>query len=448
MGALRRVVPGAAVPATTSRRPEGRLLASGTPAAMLALQRAAGNAAVARMVAVQRADEASVAVTGVSTNHNRVTVPPQAGLSITATATPKKATGVTFSLTKGSVEPSGATIDPSSGRLTITAAQPGGDINVKATSDDGSFATSGLRIITKPTALASTSATDITSAGEYGGAFVHTFTGPGTAEAMQDARVNEKFAALEVTMPWGGKFTLKANKAGSAGWGLDSSGTMNGDDNVTIGVAGVDIGPLVASASNPSPKQTLPASFSMTQSLKAQSLPAKTWDETPFATTPHVRGVEESEGAVNVVVTAGGESVSQPYRGKPAFRNAQASASSVPASAPKPVAKKGEPAQEWQRETVTVSAEALPTDAPIRYSIVETGKARLGCEIDKVTGVVKIGDKPGTITVRASDGTAKPSHYDQVKVQITPRPAPPAADVAAPEGAAGESGQTFAEPPP
>ena len=39
--------------------------------------------------------------------------------------------------------------------------------------------------------------------------------------------------------------------------------------------------------------------------------------------------------------------------------------------------------------------------------------------------MVKIGDKPGTIKVRASDGGA--GHYDEVSIEITERPKPPPA---------------------
>ena len=64
-----------------------------------------------------------------------------------------------------------------------------------------------------------------------------------------------------------------------------------------------------------------------------------------------------------------------------------------------------------------MSADVQPTSAKLVFSLVGD---KLGCEIDKATGIVKIGDKAGTIKVRASDG--KTAHYDEVEIQITPRP--------------------------
>ena len=45
---------------------------------------------------------------------------------------------------------------------------------------------------------------------------------------------------------------------------------------------------------------------------------------------------------------------------------------------------------------------------------------KLGWDIDKPSGVVKIGSTAGTIKVRASDGTA--GHFDEVSIEITERP--------------------------
>ena len=57
---------------------------------------------------------------------------------------------------------------------------------------------------------------------------------------------------------------------------------------------------------------------------------------------------------------------------------------------------------------------------------------KLGCEVGASSGLVKIGDKPGTIKVRASDGGA--GHFDEVSIEITERPKP-----------APEAGKTDAE---
>ena len=87
---------------------------------ILSLQRSVGNYVVSRTIrtplqrsahheTVQREGEpqpmASVSVAGVSINASKVSVPPSSGSSIKATATPGNATGVKWSLEKGSVTP-------------------------------------------------------------------------------------------------------------------------------------------------------------------------------------------------------------------------------------------------------------------------------------------------------------------------------------------------------
>ena len=96
------------------------------------------------------------------------------------------------------------------------------------------------------------------------------------------------------------------------------------------------------------------------------------------------------------------------------YRNISASSTKVEASAPKP--KTGN----WERTEVTVTAEVAPSTAKLVYSLVGE---KLGCEIGASSGVVKIGDKPGTIKVRASDGGS--GHFDEVSIEITERPKPP-----------------------
>jgi hypothetical protein len=391
-----------------------------TPQLVEALQRSAGNRAVSGLI--QR-DDKQVSVADVTVNHPRVTVPLEAGLNLRATVTPANATGVKFKVEKGTVEAKDVQIDASSGKLTIGPGQPGGELKVTAEAADGSSAWSTFRVIEKPTALTSTSPS-ASGGSRYGGDFTHTFSGPGKSPSgLEDGRINEKFDSLKATSPWG-PFDLAANAAGSRGWGLDSSGAMNAADHVTINTTLPDVRPSIQSASNPSPKGDLKkgVGFTMTQHMHAQSLPSGKLDDKAFADIPHVRQLEERSGDVKMVVKAGKDEVEQDYEGKPAFRNAQASPAKVEASPPKPKAERGKPAAAWQRNEVTVTAEAIPSTAKTVFSIVETGAARLGCEIDKTSGVVKIGDQPGTITVRVSDGGT--GHYDEVKITITPAAAP------------------------
>jgi len=195
---------------------------------LLALQHLSGNRAVSRLLEqrpqslatplagtfIQR-NGTQVSVTGVNLNHSRLTVPPEASLSLKAGYSPPNATGVKFSVEKGSVEPSGASVD-ASGIISVTGGQPGGDIKVAAESDDGAKAWADLRIIEKPTAVSSTSGSAMGGAG-YGASFRHTFSGPsGNPSGLKDGRVNEKFDATSVATPFG-QFALQANPAGSAG---------------------------------------------------------------------------------------------------------------------------------------------------------------------------------------------------------------------------------------
>lgn len=379
-----------------------------TPALLAAVQRTAGNAAAARLLrapAAQAKTPPVIAVTDVRVA-DRVTVPRTA--TVRAAAVPANATGVVWSLDPGSVTPTNVTIDAATGVMTFTAGQEGGTITVRATSSDGSFATREIRVIEKPVAVTATSAS---GADNYGGQFVHTFSAPsGKVTGLEGANINEKFDALTATTPWGGgPFTLQANTAGSRGWDLDAAGQMAGPDNVTISHKGVNIGAAVQSASNPSPKP-LPSSFTMKQHLHAKSLPGGTRDETPFTTVDHTRSFVAGE---QFEVSAGLDKITESYDGPVAVHKAQASASTVEASPPRP--KSGA----WAQNTVTVTADSIPAGGTQKFSI--RGSA-LGCTVDS-SGTVSIGAQAGTITVRVSGGAG---NFDEVKIVITARPKPPA----------------------
>jgi hypothetical protein len=391
---------------------------------VLSLQRSAGNRAVCRAIAsglIQRDDTgapatASVSVSGVTVTPAKSTTPTESGVTITAKAAPANATGVKFTLDAGTAAVgAGTTIDETTGKVTLDAKQAGGTLKATATSDDGLGAWSDFKLVEKPTAIASTTGS---ATGDYDAAFTHTFTGASGASAgLAGENINEKFDTLTVPSPFGGNFTLTANAAGSPGWDLDASGMMGGPDNVSIGAAGVDAQPFVKSASNPTPAKSLPQGFTMTQKLHAKTFPSGQLEAAPFTTTGHVRTLDERNGKLVFLLQAGAKEVSIPYAGPAVFRNAKADKTTVQASGPKP--DKGD----WQRNTVQVSVTAEGTGASASYSIV--GDA-LGCEVD-VNGKVKVGDKAGTITVRA--GEAK--RYDEVTITIT---APPAAKPTAADG--------------
>jgi hypothetical protein len=406
----------------------------GLPAQVLALQRSAGNQAVARAIAqgrLQRDDTASVGITGVALNHGKVSSPPESSLGLRATPVPAKASGVTWSVGAGTAAVSGTTI-AADGSVTVGGSQPGGTVKVKGTSDDGSWADMELRVVEKPTTLASTTAADASTAAQYAGAFFHSFTGAsGSGSGVEGANVNEKFDSLSAATPFG-PFTLTANVAGSHGWDLDASGQMAGKDTVSIDKSTVDANAFVPSASNPSPGKPLPQGFSMTQHLHTKSFPSGAADAAAFTDTAHVRTLEESAGSLVMTLKAGKDSVSVDYAGPPVFRKAAASPAKVEASAAKPVAEKGKKAPEWVRNEVQVSVESTPATATPTYSIQG---AALGCDINASTGLVRIGTTAGKITVRAGDA----KHYDEVEIEITAPPAPAPAKPAAASGEAEEA---------
>jgi hypothetical protein len=345
-----------------------------------------------------------VAVAGVTVTPARFTVPLESGVSVKAKASPANATGVTWALKDGTAAVTGSSIDAKSGAIAIGASQPGGTLEAEATSDDGTTFTQPFNVTEKPTALASTVASP---GAPYAATFVHSFTGQsGTGAGVERANINEKFDSLDVPSPFG-PFKLAANKAGSPGWDLDASGAMAGPDSVSIDKAMIDANQFVPSASNPAPAQKPPVGFTMTQHLHAKSFPSGALDAAPFADTGHVRNLEERGGALKVVLKAGKQEAVLDYAGPAVYRDAKADKPKVEASAPKP-AKPNE---------VQVSVTTEPAAATVAYSIV--GDAN-GCTIDAASGKVLIGEKAGTIKVRAGDGG---KHFDEVAIEITARPA-------------------------
>jgi hypothetical protein len=392
---------------------------------ILSLQQTAGNRAVGRAIArglIQRDDKPPANLSGVTVSPQKASIP-LSGTTITAAASPKGAGTIKYKLEADKVAPAaGTTIDASTGAITLDAKQPGGSMKVRA-ENEVSFANATFKLVEKPAAIASTSAA---AQGTYEAGFTHTFTSAGASAAGLDGEnINEKFDSKSATTPFG-PFTLKANAAGSKGWDLDSSGTMAGTDNVSIG-SGIDASPFVKNASNPSPAKALPQGFTMTQKLHAKTFPAGTLDDAPFTTTDHVRTLEEQGGKLKMTLKAGGKPVSIDYAGPPVFRNMKADKTKVEASPEKP--KTGT----WKQNEVQVSIDTDPSGGKVKYSIA--GEA-LGCKVDK-NGLVKIGSKPGSITVRGGDGT----HYDEVTIQITAPPAAPATGTpAAPKTAENEAG--------
>lgn len=386
-----------------------------TQSVVLSMQRTVGNRAVCRAIAsglLARDDATPVddpPLAGVSVTPSQATMPLESGTSLKASATPANA-NAKFKLEADTASPAaGTTIDESTGAITLDAKQPGGMLKVKA-ENAASEADAQFRLIEKPKEISSTASS---VAGTYEAHFTHTFSSSGASTAgLNQANINEKFDSSTAKTPFGGDFTLQANKAGSTGWYLDSSGKMAGPDKVSIS-KGIDASPFVKNASNPKPL-ALPQGFDMTQKFHFKTLPSNKLEDTPFTTTTHGRHLVEDGGNLKMRITAGKGSELIDYAGPPVFRNITASSTTVEASPPKP--KSGT----WKQNEVQCSVDVEPAGGKVMWSISSTDK--LGCSVDS-TGKVKIGDKPGAITVRAGDGT----HYDELTITITAPAAPAAA---------------------
>jgi hypothetical protein len=388
---------------------------------VLSMQKTVGNRAVCRAIAsgmLSRDDAPATdaALTGVAVSPSQSTMPLESGTTLKASTTPANA-NAKFSLEADTASPAAGTkVDESTGAITLDAKQPGGIMKVKA-ENSTSEGNAQFRLIEKPKEITSTSAS---STGTYEAAFTHTFSSAGASTAgLNQANINEKFDSLTAKTPFGGDFTLQANKAGSKGWYLDASGVMAGPDNVSIGKQ-IDGSPFVKNASNAKPP-ALPQGFDMTQKFHFRTLPSDKLEDTPFTTTTHGRHLVDDGGKLKMQISAGKEKVLIDYAGPPVFRNASADKTSVEASPPKP--KSGT----WKQNEVQCSVDVEPSGGAVKWSI--SGE-KLGCSVDS-SGKVKIGETPGTITVRAGDGT----HYDEVTITITAPPAPAAAKPTSEEGA-------------
>ena len=408
------------------------------PIGVIGLQRSAGNAAVSRalteppaggQVSVQR-NNPTVSVGPVGLNHRRVSLPLPAGIALQARVPAGQS--VTWSLEDDTAAvDSGSSID-AAGAITVGADQAGGRIWVKADDAGGSGAShqSQVALIKAPGSISGTAETGAAGSRDYGADFKHTFDadGGGPGSECEGGRVNEIFLGVpspnatshRMTTPFGA-FTLSTNNPASttAGWGIDGSGQMTGDDEVAMARRGVDIRPFVMNASNPTPAQSLPVSFTVDQSLRSFEIPTNTW-RAPFVSVPHVRGLRETGGTAEFFVSSNGTEHADDYTGRPAVRNAQAYPTSVEASSTPPPGRRGRRAAgATSPNTVQISAETLPAGARLRFSIVGP---RLGCSVNARTGLLTIGSTPGTIVVRVAE-PQRVSH-DEVTVTITPAAAP------------------------
>lgn len=375
-----------------------------------------------------------VQLTGVTVNHDRVTVPPVPGLSFMATKIPTDASGVTLSVVGDNATiPNGTTINNTTGAITVAAGQTGGSAHVEAnqnaTASDGSItivstspATAPFNFTAIPSGITSTNASPGGPASEYGGQFTHTFTSPGGGQtALEGSHVNELFPAasettLNITGPLGHlSITVNNPNSASAGWDLNSSGTMAGPDHVTWSQS-LSARPFVANASNPSPSHTLPQSLTATQNFRNLNFPSGTYGAAAVASTTHRRAFEERANSIKAVTSANNQEIVEDYMGPTVFRRCRAAAAAIPVIEPAP---SGGTAPEPITTTIAVDQEgetATPT-----FNI---NPPNLDCTITS-SGVLTPGTTAGRVTVRAGDS----ANYDETTVTLVGKPVLNAYDI-------------------
>lgn len=371
--------------------------------------------------AIYRQPAQPVTLTGVTVNHDRVTVPPPAGHGLMATIDPANATGVTLALAAGTATlATGTKINNSTGAITIDSKQTGGSATVEAAQTLGTKTTThsaDFNFTAIPGKITATTPSKLGITGFYGGGFIHTFAPPkgSSASALEFAHINEKFAAgsgtaLTITGNLG-TFNITINDPDLAtdGWDLDSSGKMAVTDDVGFDHATADARPFVANASNKAPANRLPQAISVTQSLRNLIFPDQKYGTT-VATTTHRRAIEDRSGKLKAVNSANATGINveveEAYAGPTVFRNAKATPASVPATTPAPP---GGTAPAATTSTITVDAEGGGTPT---FSI---NAPDLGCTIAAATGVLTPGTTKGTVIAQAGDGT----NFDETKVTIT-----------------------------
>jgi len=379
-----------------------------------------------------------------STGGDDVHVPLCGIPNVTATTVPANIPGIRWSLVPGTAQVATGTTINNGGVITFAAAQAGGTLNVTATQPATATATScdsfeQLRLHSHPDAISNTfevgpPATG--AAGLYGAVFDHDFTSAdGNTTSLQFVKVGEEFSGVpnptgnthRITGTPFGTFDLTTRSLtpnATNTWSMDNGHLGGSHDTVTIERSIVNVGNFVASASNPAPATSLPASFTLTQGLFwfcRQAAPGSRW--TRIRDVDHVRTLRRTGSAVEFVVTVNGFDKVQDYTGHPGIINARANPATIP---PTPGRTRGGPAP--TPSTTTIGADPLPDPLPGRHRLrfAIRGNA-LGCRINANTGVFTAGPNAGTVTVRVSDAVTNPN-FDEVAVTIAnpaQQPAPP-----------------------
>jgi hypothetical protein len=370
-----------------------------------------------------------------STGRDDVHVPLCGGLAnVTASTVPPNIPGIQWTLVPLTAQIATGTTINARGVITFGAAQGGGTLNVTATQPATATMTAcdafeQLRLHSHPTSITNTFVVSPPATGAarlYGAAFDHDFaSADGNTASLQFVKVGEQFSgvpnptATRHVIPHTpfGPFELTTRNLtpnASGTWSMDNGNLGGAHDTVTIERDVVNVGNFVRSASNPTSTASLPASFTLTQSLFwfcKQAAAGSRW--TQFVDVDHVRTLRLNGTNVEFVVTVNGLDNVQDYTGHPAIINAQASPTTIPPTPPRP--RRG-PAP--TPSTTQISADTLPDPLPVRHGLRFSirGNAR-GSRINATSGLFTAGPNTGAVTVRVSDSVSNPN-FDEVVVTI------------------------------
>lgn len=381
-----------------------------------------------------------------STGNTAVHVPLCGISNVTASTVPAGIPGITWSLAAGTAQiPTGTAIGSSNGEITFATAQTGGTLRVTATQPTATgggpcTAFADLTLNSHPSAISSTFVVGPlgSTRTRYGAVFDHNFSSAdGRIASLDNVPVGEEFSGVPnptatlhtISTPFGDFDLTTRNLTATAtnNWFVTGGSLGGTHDSVSIDRSVPKVGEFLQSASNPTPANTLPAGFTVTQGLFwfcRQEAAASAW--TKIRDVDHVRTVRlDSAGTgVEFVVSVNGLENVEPYTGQPGIINASASPATIP---PTPARPRGGPAP--TPSTTTISADPRPDPMPsghgLRFAI--RGPA-LGCKVNSTTGVFTAGTQTGTVTVRVSDRVRANTNFDEVVVTIavpTPQPAQP-----------------------
>jgi hypothetical protein len=371
---------------------------------------------------------------------------PLCGISnVTASTAPAGIPGIAWSMAAGTAPiATGTAIGSSNGQITFATAQTGGTVRVTATQPTSTVggpctAFSDLTLNSNPSGIDSTFVVGPlgSTRTRYGAVFDHNFSSAdGRIASLDNVPVGEEFSGVPnptatihtISTPFGDFDLTTRNLTPTAtnNWFVTSGSLGGTHDSISIDRSLPKVGQFLQSASNPTPANTLPVGFTVTQGLFwfcRQAAAGSAW--TKIRDVDHVRTLRlDSTGTgVEFVVSVNGLENAEPYTGQPAIINASANPATIP---PTPARVRGGPVP--TPSTTTISADPRPDPMPsghnLRFAI--RGPA-LGCRVNSTTGVFTAGTQTGTVTVRVSDSVRANTNFDEVVVTIavpTPQPAP------------------------